>query len=86
MGKGAFGKAYLVKGEKSGQLLAQKEIETEDLNEEEIHAIHLEGKIMEASDHPNIVKFHRIYKDENNNIGIIMEYCDDKSLGEKLEK
>ena len=39
-----------------------------------------ESKILQALNHPNIIKFERAFKDRGENFNIVMEYADGGSL------
>jgi len=40
-----------------------------------------EAKILEVLNHPNIVKFHEVYKTKKGKLCIVMDYADGKFLG-----
>ena len=76
LGEGSFGKAYLVKSERTNGYLVIKEINISGLGEEEIKQTLKEAKILEGLAHPYIVSFREIYKTKKHNLCIVMEYAD----------
>lgn len=44
-----------------------------------------EAKILEALDHPNIIRLREFYKTQSNNLVLILEYCQNGDLNELLE-
>ena len=45
-----------------------------------------EAKIMEKFEHPNIVKFHEVYKTKKGKLCIVMEYADGGDLNQVIKK
>ena len=45
-----------------------------------------EAKIMEAFNHPNIVRFREVYKTKRGKLCIVMDYCDGGDLQQYLKK
>ena len=44
-----------------------------------------EAKILEALNHPNIVKFKEVYVTTNHKLNIVMEYADGGDLSKKIK-
>ena len=86
LGTGTFGKAFLVEGEKTGDLYVAKEIDISQMNEEEKKEVFKEAKIMEGLNHPNIVKFKEVYKTKRGALCMIMEYADGGDILEKINE
>lgn len=45
-----------------------------------------EAKILEALDHPNIIRLKEFYKTESNNLILILEHCEQGDLNVFTEK
>jgi len=76
LGEGSFGKAYLVNCENSGNQAVIKEIDISRMSDNEKREALKEAKIMESLKHPNIIKFHEVYKTKKGNLCIVMDYAD----------
>jgi len=57
-----------------------KEIRIKDMSDSEKRKALKEAKIMEKFEHPNIVKFHEVYKTKKGKLCIVMEYADGGDL------
>lgn len=57
LGEGSFGKAYLVECQSDKSLAVIKQIDITQMPEEEKKETLDEAKIMEAFNHPNIIRF-----------------------------
>ncbi len=55
---------------------------TEDEKKETIK----EARILEALNHPNIVKFREVYKTKKGKLCIVMDYCDGGDLAKKIKE
>ncbi len=44
-----------------------------------------EARILEALNHPNIIKFREVYKTKHNKLCIVMDYADGGDLGKKIK-
>ena len=44
-----------------------------------------EAKILEALDHPNIIKFHEVYRTRRGKLCIVMDHADGGDLGDKIK-
>lgn len=62
LGKGSFGKAFLVEAESNGALAVIKKIDIAKLSDEEKRETIKEAKILEVLNHPNIIRFKEVYK------------------------
>lgn len=58
-------------------------MELKAMSEEEKRETLKEAKILEAFDHPNIVKFKEVYKTKKGKLCIVMEYADGGDLAKK---
>ena len=78
LGKGAFSDVYLVQCKETQKLYAKKCIHHKNLNIRERELL-----IMKTIKHPNIVGFYNSF-DENDQLNIILEYCEKGDLQEFL--
>lgn len=87
LGTGSFGVAYLVECQSnkvtpahyfSQSLAVIKQIDLTDMGEDERKETLREAKILEVLNHPNIVKFHEVYKTKKGKLCIVMDYADGK--------
>lgn len=85
LGSGAFGTAYLVQAQTSGQHLVIKEIDIQQMDDAERRATLREAKILELLNHPNIIKFHEVYKTRRGKLCIVMEYADAGDLNQLIK-
>jgi len=58
-----------------------KQIDLTDMGEDERKETLREAKILEVLNHPNIVKFHEVYKTKKGKLCIVMDYADGKLAG-----
>ncbi|NCQ42735.1 MAG: protein kinase [Cyanobacteria bacterium] len=68
---GSFGLVYKVQNRITKETRAVKAIKTDELSEQEFES---EINILKAVDHPNIIKLHEVYLD-NNFVYLVEEYC-----------
>lgn len=85
IGEGAFGKAFLAKGKKDNVQCVIKEVNLSKMARKEKEASHKEVTLLSKMNHPNIVKFFTSIED-NNNLYIVMEYCDGGDLMNRINK
>ena len=78
IGRGSFGKVYLVKNKLLNNLFAMKIINKTDDNEKEEDIMN-EINILRKMDHPNIVKIHDFYTTLKEYI-LVTEYCPEGEL------
>ena len=45
-----------------------------------------EAKILQVLNHPNIIKFHDVFKDRDVNLNIVMEFADGGDLREEIRE
>lgn len=75
LGKGSFGKVYLVRNMINDQDFVMKEIYIGDMEEKNVLQMFLEAKILEVLRHPNIIKLNEFYKTESQKLILIFEYA-----------
>lgn len=76
LGEGSFGKAYLVECLSDGSLCVIKQVDISRMSEQEKKDTLIEAKILEALQHPNIVRFREVYKTKKGRLCIVMDYAD----------
>ena len=84
LGQGAFGDAFLVHSKLTGQLWVIKKVDLNDLEYEDRVKARDEAKILEVLNHPNIIKFKDVFKDNSMFLNLVMEYADDGELAVKI--
>jgi calcium-dependent protein kinase len=75
LGTGTYGEVRLCKHLKSGEPRAVKIVKKDKFNSDEIQQIMEEVVIHKKLDHPNIVKIHEYFEDQNN-FYIVQELCE----------
>ena len=84
VGEGAFSSVRIIKHRVTGEKRAVKTIHKRSLRTDEEKAmIFSEVSILLSLDHPNIIKLHEYYQDEQNYY-IITEYCSGGELFERI--
>ncbi|XP_073518722.1 serine/threonine-protein kinase Nek5-like isoform X2 [Phyllobates terribilis] len=83
IGEGAFGKAFLAKGKNDRIQCVIKEVNLSRMARKEKEASHKEVTLLAKMNHPNIVTFFTSIE-ENNNLYIVMEYCDGGDLMKRI--
>ena len=82
--RGGMGEVYIVRHKLSGEVRASKKIQLIHMSRPElVRRFQRESRILESLDHPNIVKVHDTYLDEQG-AAIIMEYCSTGSLAQAI--
>ena len=76
LGEGSFGKAYLVEYIADGTKYVLKQVDLSKMTDEEKKDTLKEAKILEAFNHPNIVRFREVYKTKKGKLCIVMDYAD----------
>ena len=85
IGKGTFGEVYLTSNINNSEIYATKRIEiNKDQNKTTSKYLLNEIKIMQALNHPNLIKLHNLYR-TNNHFYFIMDYCNGGSLSSILD-
>lgn len=80
MGEGAFGKAFLVECESSKEMAVIKQVDIGKMSENERNDTLKEAKILEALNHPNVIRFREVYKTKKGKLCIVMDYADGGDL------
>ncbi|XP_068123217.1 serine/threonine-protein kinase Nek5 [Hyperolius riggenbachi] len=85
IGEGAFGKAFLGRARRDNMQCVIKEISLSKMPPKERQASEKEVTLLSKMKHPNIVSFFTSFK-EQNNLYIVMEYCDCGDLANRIAK
>ena len=83
LGKGAYGVVYKVEKKNTNNIYVIKQISLKGLTTKEINEVNQEAKILNLINSDFVVKYYDSFK-ENNNINIVMEYCDGGDLNDFL--
>ena len=86
LGEGSFGKAYLVNRNSDKLMCVMKQIDVSRMSDKEKREVVQESKLLEALQHPNIVKFIEVYKTKKGKLCIIMDYADGGDLSGKIKE
>lgn len=62
LGQGSFGSVFLVKNIKDGNIYVSKDINISEMEERNLIQMFAEAKILEALNHPYIIKLYEFYK------------------------
>ena len=83
IGKGSFGKVYLINSKETNREYALKTIKIN--NDNELEKTIKEANILRELDHPNIISFKGAFKsDKNKKLYIVTEYAEGGDLGQFL--
>ncbi|KAG5470835.1 hypothetical protein CUR178_02139 [Leishmania enriettii] len=85
LGKGSFGSAILIKRKADGLLFVVKEVAMTRMSKKEREEARHECAVLQQLQHPNIVRYVEQFEN-NNNLYIVMEYCDGGDLAEKVKQ
>mmetsp|Transcript_16227 Transcript_16227/g.29550 ORF Transcript_16227/g.29550 Transcript_16227/m.29550 type:complete len:827 (+) Transcript_16227:27-2507(+) len=85
LGEGSFGKCYLAECTNTGVKYAIKEIDIRQMSAAEKDEALKEAKILERLQHPNIIKFHEVYRTKNGKLCIVMDFADGGDLQDKIK-
>ncbi|CAN0238841.1 unnamed protein product [Pylaiella littoralis] len=83
LGKGSFATVKLAVRKEDGTKWAVKVVEKVALSQEDEEALQNEVQILEAMDHPNIVRLHQVF-DSQNCLYMVMELCTGGELFDRI--
>ena len=87
VGKGSFGKVYLVRHTKEKKHYCMKCIKLTNIPKKEREACRHEVKLMQRLSHPNIVGFKdSFFAKRGNQLCIVMTYCDGGDLSDRVKQ
>lgn len=86
LGEGAFGKAFLVECQSSKELAVIKQVDIGKMSENEKQDTLKEAKILEALNHPNVIRFREVYKTKKGKLCIVMDYADGGDLAKMISQ
>jgi len=87
IGKGSFGKVYLVRHIRERRLYCLKTIALDGIAASERKSCFSEVKLLESMMHPNIVGFKEAFvANRSKRLCIVMTYCDGGDLAERLKQ
>ena len=79
LGKGSYGIVYKVQKKNTNEIYVIKQITLKGLSSKEKNEVRQEAKILSSINSDFVVKYYDSFE-ENNNINIVMEYCDEGDL------
>jgi len=86
LGKGSFGKAYLVKNTKADELCVVKQMETSAMDPKERNEAVKEAMLLKKMDHPNIVRFQEVFMTRKGRLCIVMDYADGGDVHQEIKR
>lgn len=86
LGKGSFGKAYLVKNTEADELCVVKQMETSMMNKTEREEAVKEAMLLKRMDHKNIVRFQEVFMTRKGRLCIVMDYADGGDVHMELKR
>lgn len=86
LGVGSFGTAYLVECQSDKALAVIKQIDIQQMSEDERKETLREAKILEVLNHPNIVRFREVYKTKKGKLCIVMDFADGGDLQGRIKE
>eukprot|EP01066_Platyproteum_vivax_P012639 Platyproteum_vivax@DN5737_c0_g1_i1.p1 len=85
LGKGAFGKAYLVEDAEKNEMCVIKQMETSMMKQTDVNEAIKEAAVLQKMCHPNIVKFHEVFMTKRGRLCIVMDYADGGDLHKMIK-
>lgn len=86
LGSGSFGTCVLCRRKDTRELWAIKQIDITGFSKKERAAVIKEMEVQQKLKHPNIVRFRGAFYTDNTSINIVMDYCPDGDLGERIKR
>lgn len=86
LGKGSFGKAYLVRNTELDALCVVKQMETGAMNDKERKEAVKEALLLKKMDHPNIIQFQEVFMTRKGRLCIVMDYADGGDIHMEIKK
>jgi len=86
IGKGAFGKAYLVKNTEDDSLCVVKQMETSMMDPKDRNEAVKEALFLKKMEHGNIIQFYEVFMTKKGRLCIVMEYADGGDVHDEIKK
>mmetsp|Transcript_139678 Transcript_139678/g.260484 ORF Transcript_139678/g.260484 Transcript_139678/m.260484 type:complete len:527 (-) Transcript_139678:10-1590(-) len=86
IGKGSFGKAYLVKNIEVDKLAVVKQMETGAMDAKERNEAVREAMLLKRMVHPNIIQFQEVFMTKKGKLCIVMEYADGGDIHSQIKE
>eukprot|EP00928_Gymnodinium_smaydae_P047337 TRINITY_DN31585_c0_g1_i1.p1 TRINITY_DN31585_c0_g1~~TRINITY_DN31585_c0_g1_i1.p1 ORF type:complete len:554 (-),score=147.92 TRINITY_DN31585_c0_g1_i1:24-1685(-) len=86
LGKGSFGKAYLVRNTETDTKCVVKQMETGMMGQKERSEAVKEALLLKRMDHPNIVRFQEVFMTRKGRLCIVMDYADGGDIHMEIKR
>mmetsp|Transcript_8059 Transcript_8059/g.13164 ORF Transcript_8059/g.13164 Transcript_8059/m.13164 type:complete len:531 (-) Transcript_8059:104-1696(-) len=86
IGKGSFGKAYLVRNTEEDMLCVVKQMETSTMSAKDRTEAVKEAQFLKKMEHPNIIRFMEVFMTRKGKLCIVMEYADGGDIHSKIRE
>ena len=86
LGRGSFGKAYLVENNFDKCMCVVKQMETTSMSVKERNDAEKEACLLKKLNHPNIIHFHEVFMTRRGRLCIVMDFADGGDLHQTLKK
>mmetsp|Transcript_28141 Transcript_28141/g.45600 ORF Transcript_28141/g.45600 Transcript_28141/m.45600 type:complete len:908 (+) Transcript_28141:221-2944(+) len=86
IGKGSFGKVFKVRDREDRKIYVVKKLKFSDDTESEREAALSEVEVLSQLHHPNIVQYRESFWDSKDHLCIVMGYCENGDLHEKIQE
>jgi len=86
IGKGSFGKAFLVRNTEVDALCVVKQMDTGAMDSKERQEAVKEALVLKKLQHPNIISFQEVFMTRKGRLCIVMDYADGGDLHTALHK
>jgi len=86
LGKGSFGKAYLVRNTEVDELCVVKQMETSTMDPKERNEAVKEAMLLKKMNHPNIISFKEVFITRKGRLCIVMAYADGGDVHKAIKR
>mmetsp|Transcript_9760 Transcript_9760/g.23085 ORF Transcript_9760/g.23085 Transcript_9760/m.23085 type:complete len:518 (+) Transcript_9760:78-1631(+) len=86
IGKGSFGKAFLVRNTEVDALCVVKQMDTAMMDSKERQEAVKEAMVLKKLGHPNIISFQEVFMTRKGRLCIVMDYADGGDLNSAIQK
>jgi serine/threonine protein kinase len=84
LGKGTYGIVYKATKKDDNKICVIKQISLQGLNQDQKKEVKLESEILKSINSKYVVKYYDSFEEENN-LNIVMEYCESGDLNDFIE-